>query len=376
MSLEKRWTSKGEPRYVVRYKDAGRHRARSFTSHADARQFDAEVTRRRRLGSLGMLARGRTTLRALRAEWWPRQSAGLSPKSVEMADGAWRTYVEPGLGDARLDEITPEVVERFAHGLLSRGVGETVVEKCWNHLRQMLGGAHAWGWIPSNPAATARKPRKRRTRAEQVALSPADVERVCQRLPRRDAVLVRVMGYAGCRPGEAVALRWGDVDGGRLLVERSLTSAGIAGTKTGRKRRVALPGPLDEDLRRWRDEQGDPPDDAYVFPGLQEPESARNWRRRTFRAAAEKAGLPSGVRPYSLRHGFASGLIAQGMNVVEVAAAMGNSPQMCLKAYAHMLDGYEPGSRVDFAEEIRRAMNPFTRRGEAERARARREARA
>ncbi|MGI8781830.1 MAG: hypothetical protein ACR2L8_16980 [Solirubrobacteraceae bacterium] len=52
---------KGE-RWVVRYREGGRNRSRSFDRKADAQRFDAEVTRRRQLGNLTVLDAGRETL--------------------------------------------------------------------------------------------------------------------------------------------------------------------------------------------------------------------------------------------------------------------------------------------------------------------------
>ena len=54
----------------------------------------------------------------------------------------------------------------------------------------------------------------------------------------------------------------------------------------------------------------------------------QNWRRRRFNVAAEAAKL-GGVTPYTLRHSFASLLLAEQMNVAEIAAQLGHSPQVC-----------------------------------------------
>jgi integrase len=63
----------------------------------------------------------------------------------------------------------------------------------------------------------------------------------------------------------------------------------------------------------------------------------RNWRRRVFRPAAERAGLPR-ARPYDLRHAFASLLIAEGrLSIVEIAAQLGHNPTVCLDIYGHEL---------------------------------------
>jgi integrase len=62
-------------------------------------------------------------------------------------------------------------------------------------------------------------------------------------------VLLCVLAYPGVRPGEALALTWGDVGERTLLVERSLGADGsVNRTKTGQIRSVRLMAPLREDL--------------------------------------------------------------------------------------------------------------------------------
>jgi len=58
------------------------------------------------------------------------------------------------------------------------------------------------------------------------------------------------------------------------------------------------------------------------------------WRKRVWRPAAKAAGLSEDTRPRDLRGSFASLLIWQGMNPVEVAEQLGHSAVMCLTTYA------------------------------------------
>jgi integrase len=59
-----------------------------------------------------------------------------------------------------------------------------------------------------------------------------------------------------------------------------------------------------------------------------------NWTKRYFRPAIEAAGLS--LRPYDLRHAYASLMIQAGESVIVVAARMGHSrPSMTLDVYAH-----------------------------------------
>ncbi len=85
---------------------------------------------------------------------------------------------------------------------------------------------------------------------------------------------------------------------------------------------------------------------------------ARNWRKHRFREAATAAGVQD-TRPYDLRHGFVSLLIAQGATVVEVARQAGHAPTMTLGTYAHLFDEFDGAERRSAEDLIREARNHF-----------------
>jgi integrase len=74
----------------------------------------------------------------------------------------------------------------------------------------------------------------------------------------RDATLISILACAGLRPGEALALRWGDVRERTLLIQRSISLGTEADTKTRQHRTVRLLAPLASDLRVWRVAAGRP----------------------------------------------------------------------------------------------------------------------
>lgn len=183
------------------------------------------------------------------------------------------------------------------------------------------------------------------------------MEAIRAQLRLRDAVLVSVMAYAGLRPSEALALRWGDVRQSVLLVERALALGEVQPTKTRRVRSVRLLRPLRDDLLEWRMASGRPDDEQWVFPmrdGRAWTDTAsRNWRRRIFNPAAKAAGV-SAPRPYDLRHSFVSLMLAEGVSVVEIAEEVGNSPSVCLNTYGHVIRELK-GQKQCSAESLVRA---------------------
>ena len=73
-----------------------------------------------------------------------------------------------------------------------------------------------------------------------------------------------------------------------------------------------------------------------------------------FRQAVKRAGLqaPGKLTLHSLRHGFASLLIANGLNVVYVSRQLGHAnPSITLEVYAHLFD------RADHAATARDALD-------------------
>jgi integrase len=216
------------------------------------------------------------------------------------------------------------------------------------------------GRLPANPARRVRKARLPR-RAEVRPLAPATVERMRTAVELRDATLISVLAYAGLRPGEALALRWGDVRDRTLLVQRALSMGVEEDTKTSQHRTVRLLAPLRADLAAWRLACGRPADDALVFPGRTgEPwtQSAyQSWRRRAFARAIAAAEVEKAT-PYTLRHSFASLLLHEGRSVVYVARQLGHDARLTLTRYGHVIDELEDQPRAAAEEVIRAARVP------------------
>ncbi len=162
------------------------------------------------------------------------------------------------------------MINRFRLELEAAGVGPASVRKALMLLQGVLQRACEWGRISSNPVMAVRKPPAARARAV-TPLAPETVEAIRDGLLRRrlvrDATLVSVLAYAGLRPAEALALTWGHVRERTILVESAASLGALSDTKTGRRRTVALVGPLAQDLTEWREHAGRAHPAALVFPG-------------------------------------------------------------------------------------------------------------
>ena len=356
-------------KWEIRWREHGRNRSKSFTLKADAERFESQVRRTRELGQALDLDRGKESVAEFAETYWRRHAVpNLAENTRDGYRRVWAKHVRPVLGGYRLRDVTPGAIDEFKSSLIRSGVGLPTVRKALALVSGIFSCAVKWDRVDRNPVREVSLPTSERVRHVR-PVAPARIEalRMILLADERafDATFVSVLAYAGLRPQEARALRWGDIGRRTIRVERAAAGRSVKATKTGKMRTVRLLAPLAADLGAWRAEQGHPPDEEYVFPTprgeLMADTDYRNWRRRVYEAAAREVGIEG--PPYDLRHSFASLLIYEGRHAVEVAAQIGDSTETTLKTYVHVFEEFDPAHRVTAVEAIEAAREEFGVRG-------------
>jgi hypothetical protein len=86
-------------KYVVRWREEGRQRSRSFTYLRDAEQFEREQKRARELGVLFRPDRGSETLAAVVELWWKGHVVPtLAENTRDAYRVVWARQINPALG--------------------------------------------------------------------------------------------------------------------------------------------------------------------------------------------------------------------------------------------------------------------------------------
>jgi integrase len=345
-------------RYEVRWTEGGRKLGRTFIRHDDARAFDVDTKRRKQLGALApsVLQSRQTLAQFVEDEWWPRHAIpNLKDSTRRRYLEVWGTHLLPRVGEYELRALSPMVIEDLRAQMSRQGVGIPTQRKALILLQGILRRAVVRGLIPSNPVQVVDKPRMPPARRPE-PLEPATIERIRAQLKPRDATLVSLLAYAGLRPGEAIAVRWQDIEDRTLYVHAS---------KTERARTVDLLAPLVQDLNEWRLACGRPADSTSVIArGAREWD--RNgwgaWRRRIYQPAARNTGVTGDMRVYRLRGSFVSLLLWEGRSLPYVAEQAGHSIATLAKHYAGVMRELEDQPRVPAGEAIRQAREQTTRR--------------
>jgi integrase len=268
MSIERRQRKKGVV-YVVWWREGARNRNRTFDRKKDAEAFEAQIKLSKRRGDLADLDAGKQRFADFADEWWSRYAEpNLERKTLAAYESVLKRHILPRLGGFELRQLHPDLIESFASDLHNAGVGEETIRKALVLLHGTLKRAVVWRRIQLNPVSSVKKPNRARKRVVR-PIHPKTVEALRTRVASsgrpRDAALISVLAYAGLRPGEALALRWGDVGDTTLLVDKALALGEVKDTKTRRSRTVRLLKPLVSDLAEWRLASGRPAETELIF---------------------------------------------------------------------------------------------------------------
>ncbi|MFF3288473.1 tyrosine-type recombinase/integrase [Streptomyces sp. NPDC003023] len=297
---------------------------------------------------------------------------GVNENTMVGYGAAVRKHLIPGLGAHRLDRLKPEHIETFYAAMQAKGSKPATAHQAHRTFRTALNEAVRRGHLGQNPVRLAKAPRVREDEVE-----PYSVEEVRRMLraadKRRNSARWAVALSLGLRQGEALGLKWTDVDlnGGVLMVRRSRrrpryahgcgdtcgrkagycpqrkrTNPETADTKSRAGRRaVGLPPQLVDLLRTHRKRQeaeraaaGDKwTEEGWLFA----TEVGRGTSPRTdyddWKALLAAAKVRDG-RLHDARHTAATVLLILGVSERAVMGLMGWSSTAMAARYQHMVD--------------------------------------
>src|SRR6266853_1324485 len=154
-------------------------------------------------------------------EEWYKTKAGVSESTLNGYRSQMKLYVLPRLGHLRLHEITPLAVQDTINNLRDQGLAARTIEYAHAVLHQALHKAVKLGLLVRNSTEDTERPP--RTRRVFTILSPEQMVDLLESEKGKPLYpLWLLLLGTGLRPGEALALRWSDLDGDTLRLPRVL----------------------------------------------------------------------------------------------------------------------------------------------------------
>jgi integrase len=349
------------PSYVVRYRHHGQERRRYARTYDEARSIKQTIETDKRRGE--HRETGRLTFKAYAREWADTYT-GRTTTGVRQStrDGCrWSIGKAVAFFDTRvplLAEIEPRDVRAFVAWLFDvkaqkRELSSNTVRNHVATLHVMFATAVEDGVIRFNPAAGVRVARPSAPQKPNEKVRVMETEQLAAVLDSMDAdwrLFFELLAATGLRIGEALELRWGDVDFGakRLSVSRQVYHGRVGPPKSATGVRSV---PLSTAMcRRLWPLQG--ASDGLLFTGPRGLHVDRRWlARQVLDPATETSGVPW-VSFHTFRHTCASILFAAGKTPKQVRVWLGHAdPAFTLRVYVHLLDdGLGDADFIDAAE--------------------------
>ncbi|MHB1661425.1 MAG: tyrosine-type recombinase/integrase [bacterium] len=257
----------------------------------------------------------------------------ISSKETSLSKGKSAKHFLPIFKDKNIAAVTPEDIENYQ---LKRKLEMIEMPRNQNKREQEISFrtvnieisalSHFFnfcikrGHIKINPATGIKKLNEL---SRLKTLSDSDIQKLIAGATNKlTRDLITFLIYTGCRKGEALNLKWDDVD-----LQNGVIA--IKGTKTKYDRHIPISEPLKAILGGIESNQ----DSLYVFN--------RNGAKltdfkRSFHTACKNAGLKD-LRIHDLRHVFASKMVMGGTSLYITGELLGHRTTQMTKRYSHLV---------------------------------------
>jgi integrase len=379
---------KGARWYVVvedRNPATGRRKRRWHSGYRTKREAQAacnELLASLQLGDY--IAPSRQTVEDFASEWLEAIRATIRPSTMDKYRRDLRTHVLPYVGHLQLTKLDATTLNRLWATLAESGrrprspegspsgLSAKSIENVAMTVHRMLKDAVRWGRLARNAADAADPPRRSVDRVEIQAWDAETLRRFLDACRAADDPLYSLwvfMATTGLRRGEALGLRWSDVDldAGRARITHSLGSiswqvvAGQPKTAAGRRPISMDPitiGVLRDHRKRMLEQRllvgAGFVDQDFVFC---EPDGNPLHPERVYQAfkrRVRKHALPS-LSPHGLRHTWATIALSNGVHPRVVQERLGHAHiSVTLQTYSHV----QPTMHDDAAALVARLIMP------------------
>jgi integrase len=279
-----------------------------------------------------------------------------------------RLHVRPYIGKQRLADVNALDIQAIYTKLAERGLSARSIRYTHAVLASAFKQAVKWGLLERDVTRLVELPKQQR-REMQVLTREQAFAFLQETANDRYAVLFALALETGMRPEEYLALQWKDLNwqGGELSIQRVFIESRNGNgwhyeePKTAKSRRpIPLSASLLARLRMHKTRQLEErlklgalwQDYDLVFTSeIGTHVSLNNLRKRHFKPALKRAGLPESLRVYDLRHTTASLLLATNVHAKVVSERLGHSSIiLTLDTYSHILPGIQQNATAQLEQ--------------------------
>jgi integrase len=282
------------------------------------------------------------TLEHYADRWLHLIDSTVKPRTLASYAGMLRLHLLPAFGTWRVQYLDKGTIKNLLASKFAAGLSRNTVRILHATLRALLAAAVDDGVISVNPAEKLgrhlRLVMPKAVRQEEIKAMTREQRHLflitaAKETPRYYPLFLTLAG-TGTRLGEALALKWDDVDfsAREIRVVRSLSRGQVDTPKAGHGRTVDISRMLAEMLRHLEQQraaqvlaQGWSTLPSWVFCTEAGTPMDESKVRRAMRKVLMHAKLPPHFSPHCLRHTYASLMLQQGESLTYVQRQLGHA---------------------------------------------------
>lgn len=282
--------------------------------------------------------------------WLKEYAATVKESTLYKSEQLFNHHILPAFGNKNIKEITPMIVQEQMNAWHKKYVRASMI---MNYAGMVFNYAVRIGLIQTNPTKVIRKPTQQKQVKEDKDLNFYDknelkilMNELEQGANFRAFVFFRLLAFTGMRKGEALALKWTDIDfenktlNINKAVSRKAAGLYIQTPKTPASiRRISIDDKTLSVLKSFKEQE---PTNELIFhtekDEILSPAKTRKWLVTAQNNVNKERKEPlKKISTHGFRHTHASLLFEAGATIKDVQARLGHSDiQTTMDIYTHV----------------------------------------
>lgn len=270
-------------------------------------------------------------------------------------------YIQPLIGDIKIKKLTLSLYQSLYIDELKKTLAPSTVKLYHKFMMICLNAAVKYKVISENVIKDATLPKIREDEKDKF-IDVDDLKVVLDDFKDNDNItnytIIKFIAYTGIRIGELRALKWKNIDfkNSRIQIYAQMTKQKYGPTKGNDKRVLPVDSLILNMLlnyRKWciKRKSGILNEDDFVFISPQKGTViAASSLTYAFERSNRRTGL--NVTAHTLRHTHSAVLIMQNRSLKAISKRLGNSEEVLIKHYGHVIDSVDIDTMDAFSEAL------------------------